>query len=145
MRIRVRLLDDLQTFPSLTDLMIILFLYIDVIKFKPCIYAESPIRIRTCIQKRSCPCDVAAFRGSDYLEIAVLRVNKMMNSRVFLEFRISPLEKKRIIRDALTVCDERIIETPRAEKWTTMSAVRRGGRKNCGGARRPEEDHRKKI
>jgi len=36
------------------------------------------------------------------------------------------------------------IETPRAEKWTTMSAVRRGGRKNCGGARRPEEDHREK-
>jgi len=25
-----------------------------------------------------------------------------------------------------------------------MSAVRRGGRKNCGGARRPEEDHREK-
>lgn len=35
-----------------------------------------------------------------------------------------------------------IVETPRAEKWTMMSAVRRGGRKNCGGARRPEEDHR---
>lgn len=25
-----------------------------------------------------------------------------------------------------------------------MSAVRRGGRKNCGGARRPEEDHHEK-
>lgn len=30
-----------------------------------------------------------------------------------------------------------IVETPRAERWTMMSAVRRGGRKNCGGARRP--------
>lgn len=34
----------------------------------------------------------------------------------------------------------RAVETPRAEIWTTMSAVRRGGRKNCGGARRPQED-----
>lgn len=58
----------------------------------------------------------------------------------------SPGGKKKSgkIRRKIRVNVARIVETPRAEKWTTMSAVRRGGRKNCGGARRPEEDHREK-
>lgn len=46
--------------------------------------------------------------------------------------------------NVLTVYDEKSSKRRAQKKWTTMSAVRRGGRKNCGGARRPEEDHREK-
>lgn len=88
---------------------------------------KTPIRIRTCIQKRSCPCDVAAFRIiSDYDEIIVLCVDTMMDPRVFL-YRISLLaknicngffgkENKSWSKECVDGIWWEIIETPRVEK-----------------------------
>lgn len=131
----------------------------------PFIHARgTPIRIRTCIQKRSCPYDVAAFRACEIsweiVRIAVPWHGNYGSSRApeqFLRQRShrwlrrratgSPGKGKYRVKYEgihVNVARWQIIETPRADKWTTMSAVRRGGRKNCGGARRPEEDHREK-
>jgi len=99
-------------------------------------------------KKKSCPYDVAAFRASDHYESAALSIQRVQKLHCWPRQNSSPKDKHKRnekIREDLwnaLALDERIVETPRAEKWTTMSAVRRGGRKNCGGARRPEEDHR---